>query len=772
MSRRRHRSTCVGVFVASAFAFASPAYADIALEGESMTRSTTDTASLAVVADSAASGGKTLAFRRSPTSATASYATVRDGDFVSLRMRGTQCQGAPRADVSIDGVATASFAVSATSYRDYQLLLDPAGNGRAGSHRVTVAYGNNFASSSCDRNLYLDTITVREVASSAFEGETMMRSTSNTSAIGPAPDTTASAGAAMVFRTSPTWATRQYKTTVELGQMTLRMRGTQCQGAPHAGVSIDGSAVATVVVSSSSYRDYAVTLPPTSGAAGTHTVRVDFSNDLATSSCNRNLYLDRIAVGTTPDSPDLSQVGRWLPKFALPGVAIHMAMLPTGKVLYWHRLGAAFLLDPATHATRRIDAPANTYCAGHTFLADGRVLVTGGHVESEYGIRSIVSFDPFNERWATHPNMRRGRWYPSQVLLPDGRQLILSGTDENASLNPDIEVYSPRSDTVSVLGVRGGTGRPPNGWWYPHLFVMRSGRTLVAGPDVQDSWFVGAGATAPLSWQDVPNLPARRLYASGVLLPGGTTGSTRVLLVGGSTAAKTSDRWPDVEPSRSSVVLDETNASAGWRAGPPLVTARAHHNTVLLPDGSMVTVGGGYGQRNGNLRAGNPDTHRRIELYDPATQAWKLGPAQDELRTYHSTAVLLPDGRVLSAGDDGYNGTATSDTGEIYEPPYLFKGPRPTIVDAPGHLLYRTTYRVRTGEVRATRAVLVAPGATTHSADMNQRYVPLAVRASADGADVDVVSPPNANVAPPGYYMLFLLSEAGVPSRAKFVHLG
>ena len=86
--------------------------------------------------------------------------------------------------------------------------------------------------------------------------------------------------------------------------------------------------------------------------------------------------------------------------------------------------------------------------------------------------------------------------------------------------------------------------------------------------------------------------------------------------------------------------------------------------------------------------------------------------------------------------------------------------------------MYGASYSVRTGDVRAARAVLVAPGATTHSADMNQRYVPLALTASADGSGVDVVSPPNANVAPPGYYMLFLLSETGVPSHAKFVHLG
>ena len=96
----------------------------------------------------------------------------------------------------------------------------------------------------------------------------------------------------------------------------------------------------------------------------------------------------------------------------------------------------------------------------------------------------------------------------------------------------------------------------------------------------------------------------------------------------------------------------------------------------------MVTVGGGYGILNGNRRSGDPAIHRNIEIYDPATGQWTLGPAQDELRTYHSTALLLPDATVMSAGDDGYGGSS-NDTAEIYEPPYLFRGARPQIPSAP-----------------------------------------------------------------------------------------
>jgi hypothetical protein len=214
--------------------------------------------------------------------------------------------------------------------------------------------------------------------------------------------------------------------------------------------------------------------------------------------------------------------------------------------------------------------------------------------------------------------------------------------------------------------------------------------------------------------------------------------------------------------------FDEANPAAGWSTAPALNYGRAHHNTVQLPDRSMVTVGGGYGILNGNRRSGDPAIHRNIELYDPATGQWALGPAQDELRTYHSTALLLPDGRVMSAGDDGYGGS-TNDTAEIYEPPYLFKGTRPTIDSAPGAVTYGEQFTVQASG-GATQAVLMAPAAVTHANDMSQRLVPLDVTVGAAGA-LTVRAPAAPELAPPTYYMLFVLNAQGVPSVAKFVRL-
>jgi hypothetical protein len=165
-----------------------------------------------------------------------------------------------------------------------------------------------------------------------------------------------------------------------------------------------------------------------------------------------------------------------------------------------------------------------------------------------------------------------------------------------------------------------------------------------------------------------------------------------------------------------------------------------------------------------------------VELYDPVTNSWKAGPPQVETRAYHSTALLLPDGRVLSTGDD-LNPTpdgsralsSPNDTGEIYSPPYLFKGPRPAISSAPEAVRWDVPFGVGTADEAIDEAVLIAPAAVTHANDMNQRFVPLRTVSTSAGG-ISVQSPPSANVAPPGWYMLFLVKD-GVPSMAKWVRL-
>jgi Galactose oxidase-like, Early set domain len=527
----------------------------------------------------------------------------------------------------------------------------------------------------------------------------------------------------------------------------------------------------------------------------------------------------------------LDRTGRWAERFDIPVFAINSIVLPTGKILWFaypynpdrgdrttSNYANAWLWDPAKgtgpSSFKQVDPPidpatgkpVNIWCAGNSLLSDGQVLVTGGNLKyltdtnSYEGLNHVYTFDPFTETWTQQPDMNHGRWYPSQLLMADGRTFIMGGFDEFgvANKNEDLELFNPPAQrggqgSISFLGPEGvldDPGMPTRGDYYPHLFWMPNGRGLVAGPYTNDSWWFDAPANpaafGPGSWSDIGNSSRSRVWGTAVLVPGGPDGSHQVVQLGGSDL-------PGGDPMAvASAELFDT-ATDDWTVHPPGATfalnqPRSHANTVLLPDRSMVEVGGGLGSVSGNGPNGAPgqwaaqDAQKQIELWDPSTQRWRLGPAQREFRTYHSTAVLLPDGRVVSAGDDynGSTGTATDfthDTAEIYEPPYLFDGNararRPAIMSSPQVILPGHSFNIATSASKpaAVKAVLMGPGAATHAVDMNQRYQPLVVTGRSTGR-LRVKAPPSYNVALPGYYMLFVLDADGTPSVAAWVHMG
>jgi Domain of unknown function (DUF1929) len=515
-------------------------------------------------------------------------------------------------------------------------------------------------------------------------------------------------------------------------------------------------------------------------------------------------------------------VGQWASPFNIPIFAIASVMLPTGKVMWWaypfghagdpsDNTAQAWLWDPSTGQTKEVDAPinpdtgkpANLWCAGQSFLADGRVLVTGGNLAyppvtdpsappSDYkGLNRTYTFNPFNETWTEQPAPAHGRWYPSQVEEPDGRTVIMSGWDESGTdtQNKQIDLFTPSPNmngvgTLQTIAERGGSG-PPEGELYPRNFVMPSGRTMIAGPDPNDTWEfnpIGAAPGNSFSWFDQPNFDVSaaqpngdsRLWSTSVIEPGGPSGSSKVTITGGRPFFS-----PD-QPLATSETFDDANPGAGWQPGPSLNIGRAHANTVLLPNGGKAEIGGGVGTRDPEGQYAFNDNERQMELFDPSTNTWQLGPAQAEGRAYHSTAILLPDGRVLSAGDN-FNGTlggtdgTTSDTAEIYSPPYLFNSSgglatRPSITSAPSTAIWGAPFKVGSPD-SISRAVLMAPSATTHGYDTNEREVPLQITSKVSGG-VNVLAPPSATVAPPGYYMLFLLNDQGVPSVSRWIRIG
>jgi hypothetical protein len=466
----------------------------------------------------------------------------------------------------------------------------------------------------------------------------------------------------------------------------------------------------------------------------------------------------------------VDEVGEWGAAFdgLARNIAVHAVVLRTGKVLLFFGTPLAAVWDPATGETTEVDAPECVFCAGQAVLPDGRVLVAGGLVADtpESGPPYVFTFDPDTLAWTRHDDMRQGRYYPTVTVLPDGRALITSGKTQDGghSFNEDLEVFDPATGTLEVVGsMRTGM--------YPHQFVLPDGRILVAGPERRDSYVID-----PTDWSVAPVAPltCKRVHAGAVLLPGGPEGSWQVLVTGG-VARQTTE------------LLDASQASGVWTRGPRLPTEREYMNVVLLPDGTVLGVGGEgvgldrsaatswapfrtfcqLGRRSLEEAAQilAPAQHQTLALGQGAT-VWAGLASQVENRGYHSTAVLLPDGRVLSAGGTGAG--AGQEAIELYSPPYLFRGPRPTALSLPTEATYGELLTIETVDDVA-RVVLMRPCATTHTNDMDQRHVELWFDHVPEG--LLAVAPPTPAVAPPGHYLLFLLSSDGVPSEGRWLHL-
>ena len=226
----------------------------------------------------------------------------------------------------------------------------------------------------------------------------------------------------------------------------------------------------------------------------------------------------------------------------------------------------------------------------------------------------------------------------------------------------------------------------------------------------------------------------------------------------------------DSESTKSSAatayVLDMTATAPAWRQIASMAFPRAYHVMTILPDGNVLVTGGGR-------TTGDYDIAHAVyaaELWSPTTETWTTLGSMNAPRLYHGTALLLADGRVLVSGAGRSPGPSSLDqeNAEVFAPPYLFKGPRPTIGSAPAKLGYNQTFVVQSPDAgRIAKVALVGVGSMTHGLNMNQRYLPL--NFTAGSGSLTVTAPANQNLAPPGYYLLFIVDTAGVPSVASFV---
>jgi Domain of unknown function (DUF1929)/Kelch motif len=325
---------------------------------------------------------------------------------------------------------------------------------------------------------------------------------------------------------------------------------------------------------------------------------------------------------------------------------------------------------------------------------------------------------------------------------------VLGGTRLRAGdNNPLPQVW----ETNNGGGWRNLTKAQLNLPYYPRLFTAPDGRVFYAGSE-QRSRFLNTAGTG--SWVNGPQRTfGVRDYGASAMYDNG-----KILLAGGGNP-----------PTATAEVIDLAAATPVWRRTNPMALARRHNSAVILADGKVLVVNGSASPGNNAAQA-----VRTPELWFPGTGQWKTMASATIKRLYHSNAILLPDARVLVAGGGrpkATNGGADNENCEIFEPPYLFMGPRPTITAATARVGYNGTLVIQTPNAAAIEVVrLIRLPSQTHTVDFNQRASTLKIISRGVGV-LNTQVPANPNLNPPGHYMVFIVA-GGVPSIARIIRVG
>ncbi|WP_328300503.1 DUF1929 domain-containing protein [Streptomyces sp. NBC_00435] len=506
-------------------------------------------------------------------------------------------------------------------------------------------------------------------------------------------------------------------------------------------------------------------------------------------------------VGAVPSQPTCTGTaqecakGKWevIPA-KNPVRSMHAVVLKNGKVLLIAGSGndiaqfnagtfTSAVYDPANGSFRTIPTPVDMFCSGHVQLSDGRVLVMSGNkgypsadgTIGYQGLKDSYLFDPVTEKYTRTNDMNGGHWYPSATVLGNGDVISFGGLKEDSTGNVTAEKFSAAQGKWLPLNEVNQTWS----YWglYPSMILMQDGRLFYTGSHTFGNGTQGSGASVydynANTITDVPGLRRKdeRDESASVLLP--PAQDQRVLTIGGG------NNETNPAANRITDLIDLKAANPAYTAGPDLpqglvdtgagkrpqtgAEGKMYASAVLLPDGKVLETGGGLHDR--------ADPVYEASFFDPVTSTYQAGlPADPIPRTYHSAGFLLPDGRVMTVGDNPGNGTYNNNV-SIYTPPYLFKGARPqltSVIDT--DWVYGDTQRITVNRP-IVKAELIRPAAVTHSSDPNQRFVDLPMSV-VNGTTIDLNVTTNPNLAPPGWYMLFGVDAAGVPSLATWVHLG
>lgn len=472
-----------------------------------------------------------------------------------------------------------------------------------------------------------------------------------------------------------------------------------------------------------------------------------------------------------------SNQGNWSAPSTLPLVPAAASNLPDGKVLLWAAedkfrfdadAGLTYFatLDPSTGAVSErtvSETGHNMFCPGTTNLADGRLLVSGGLSAAKTSI-----FDPSSGQWSRGAQMNIPRGYQANTLLQNGSVLTLGGSWSGAMGGKDAEIWSPDSGAWRTLrGIpiepfySANDPAPFGGDSHFMLFSAGNGKVFHAGPGVNMHWLNpnGDGAYTPAGRRGDDEYS---INGNAVMYDSG-----KILKVGGAPG------YASVNANANSYLID-ISAGVTVRKIAPMSYKRAFHNSVVLPNGQVMVLGGqtyafGFSDNNSVLVP---------ELFDPVTETFSILPPMAVPRNYHSVALLLPDARVLSGGGGlcGEGCAANHPDVQIYTPHYLLNADgspavRPSILQAPSKLRYGQTASVQT-DGPVTAFALVRMSSSTHTVNNDQRRIALSFSPSDNsGKNYNLALPSNPGWALPGDWMLFAMNAQGTPSVAKIVRL-
>jgi len=483
---------------------------------------------------------------------------------------------------------------------------------------------------------------------------------------------------------------------------------------------------------------------------------------------NGQFYIDisQIAPATLPST--------WTSVISLPVTPIAVANLPNGNLLIWSAdqqfgfsgdIGDASgrtyyaIFNPSTQTAAEAletNARADLFCPGTAQLPNGNVLVNGGSSSPKTSI-----FNPSTGTWSADANMNVPRGYEADTLLSTGSVYTMGGSWSGGQNYKNGEVWTSGKgwsilanapDDNAVGPDPQGIYRGDNHMW---LFAQSNGMVFQAGPSSQMNWISTSGSGSITSAGTRGNDPFS-INGNAVLYDIG-----KILKVGGAPA------YQHTHATNSAYLIDITggpNNSVNVRQINGMTYSRAFSSSVVLPTGDVVVVGGQI------IAQPFTDTTAVLapELWNHTSEMFSVLNPMQTPRTYHSTAILLPDARVF-VGGGGQCGSCAENhlNAEILSPPYLFDpdgslAKRPQIQSAPATASLGTSISVTTtGPVASF--VLMRLSAITHTVNNDQRRIPLQATLLSNST-YSLAIPSDPGIVLPGYYMLFALNSSGVPS--------